>query len=283
VRNRLFHGSPYRHSLSERWSLVVAVNDEQVLRSTLLRSPDIDSRCQLIVKTGFRSAAHAYNEGLSEALHDTVVFCHSDVYLPAGWLGRLRAAIAVLSVTDPNWAVLGVIGIGLDGAVRGHVYSTGLKGTVGFPVSNLVEVKSVDEMVIVLRRSTKLRFDGNLPGFHLYGTDICLEAIRRGLKAYIFPGFCLHNSNGIRFLPFAFWRSYFYLRNKWRKQLPIVTCCTKVTKFCWPVMWHFVAKTRKHFLLRATVGKRCADPDSLYKSLAPSPALHAAPAGERTE
>ena len=43
---------------------------------------------------------------------------------------------------------------------------------------------SVDELLIVLRIGSGLRFDERLPGFHLHGTDIVQSALHRGLGAF---------------------------------------------------------------------------------------------------
>jgi hypothetical protein len=252
------------------WSLIVAVNDDQVLRGTLLKSPDLRNHCQIICKYGFSSAARAYNEGLSEATNDILVFCHSDVYLPPHWMSHVSEAIQALDSAHAKWGVLGVVGADLNGTVQGHVFSTGLQSIIGAPFSGSVRAKSLDEMVLVMRRSTGLRFDESLPGFHLYGTDICLEASERGLGSYIIPAFCIHNSRGIKFLPPAFWSSYSYMRRKWRAQLPVVTCCCTISATGRPRLRHLLAKVRRHWILRAPVGTRCSDPEALWNHLSRS-------------
>ena len=250
------------------WSLVVAVNDEHVFQNTLLRSPAIDERCQVIVERGFDSAGKAYNAGLRDAKHDVVVFCHQDVYLPDDWTSNLERALERLDLKDPNWGVLGVAGIDRQGEFVGHVHSTGLKRTLGGPFNGEVKTLSVDELLFVVRRSSGLSFDESVPGFHLYGTDICLEARRRGLWSYIIPAFCIHNSVGVRFLSRAFWCSYMYMRTKWWSDLPITTCCTTLTKFCWPVLQYIIVRTRDRLVGSINPGQRSSDPGLLYKSIA---------------
>jgi hypothetical protein len=265
-----------RLDASERidsWSLIAAVKDEEVLRGTLLRSPDIDARCQIILKSGCKSASEAYNKGISEATGELLVFAHTDVYLPEGWLDNLARTLRKLSRTDPHWGVLGVVGIAKSGGVCGHVYSTGLKDMVGRPFDGCIETVSLDELLLITRRSTGLQFDEQLSGFHLYGTDICLEAKKRGMKNYIISAFCIHNSVGIRKLPRDFWRAYFYLRTKWWKELPIQTCCTTITKMCWPVATS-LKSTIYRIVSPPNVGTRCADPELLYRDLFPSNSGH---------
>jgi hypothetical protein len=249
------------------WSLIVAVNDPRVLHDTLLRSPDIDRRCEIITETGHASAGQAYNAGLAQATREIQVFAHQDVYLPAGWMDSLLESIARLEKVDPAWGVLGVFGVTWMLEKKGYVYSTGLQSVVGEPFRGIYEAISLDEMVLIVRRSAGLTFDEQLPGFHLYGTDICLEARRRGLRSYILPVFCIHNSNGIQRFPAAFWTGYRYLRCKWRDQLPLHTCCTSITRLGWPMVRRRLRDTLYDRFSPRGVGTRCADPDTLYQSL----------------
>jgi len=249
------------------WSLIVAVNDQRVFESNLLTSPDLDGGCQIVPKHGFPSASKAYNAGIFEAVHDVLVFAHQDVYLPHGWLNSLRVALARLVAVDPHWGVVGVYGIARAGGAAGYVYSTGIGAFLGKPFVELLEAESLDEMLLVTRRSAQLLFDENLPGFHLYGADICLEAKKRSMRSYVLPAFCIHNSNGIRFLPTPFWRSYLYIRRKWWDELPVRSCCTVITKSPFPVFKYFLTRGRDFLISSVSVGRRCSDPGLLYQHL----------------
>jgi hypothetical protein len=248
------------------WSLVVAVKDEEVLHKTLLTSPDVNDSCNLILKRGYPSAATAYNEGLSESTGEVVVFAHTDVYLPRGWRAKLERILDKLEKADPNWGVLGVVGVAPNGCVEGHIYSTGLQSMLGQAFESLIETVSLDEVLLIVRRNSGLKFDSRMSGFHLYGTDLCLEAKRAGMKSYIVSAFCIHNSVGIRNFPRAFWRCYFYLRRKYWNQLPVRTCCTEITRMCLPMLsgLKLAIQTR---LDPTRVGTRRADPERLYKEL----------------
>lgn len=250
------------------WSLVVAANSESVLHNTLLASPALGSECQIIVERGFLSAGKAYNAGLKRARNDIVVFAHQDVYLPEAWKAGLSSAIQQLARIEPAWAVLGSFGVtsGTPPRLKGYCYSTGLGRILGEPFSAPVSARTLDELVLVVRRSSGLTFDEQLPGFHLYGTDICLAAKARGLGSYIVPAFCIHNSNGIRRLPSEFWQGYFYLRHKWWNVLPVTTCCTTITKACLPVARRVFEERMRHRAPQS-LGTRCADVASLYREL----------------
>ena len=90
------HQTPVLRKL-DRWSLIVASNDDRTLRNNLLASPVIGDQCQVIAKQGFASAGKAYNAGISEAAHELLVFAHQDVILPPGWTSDLDRALAALA------------------------------------------------------------------------------------------------------------------------------------------------------------------------------------------
>jgi hypothetical protein len=210
---------------------VVAVNDEDVFIRSLLASPDVDERCQILPQRGFTSAAEAYNHGLGQAQCEVVVFAHQDVYLPLGWWTAVEAAIQQLT---SEWGVLGVYGIDAERCQRGFVYDTGFGGWLGEPLCGPRPVRTLDEIVLVVNRASGLRFDHGLPGFHFYGTDICLQAASRGLQAFAIPAICIHNSNRIIYFEKDFWDGYAYMQNKWRSSLPVTTPCTLLSSSPWP-------------------------------------------------
>jgi len=243
------------------WSLIVAVNNESVLNGTLLASPAIDDQCQVILKRGYSCAGGAYNSGIADANHDLMVFAHQDIYLPRGWKADLGCALAQLEAQDPNWGAVGLVGMAVEPshAIAGYCYSTGLQRIVGKPFDKPVEVISLDEIVLVIRRSSGLCFDDALPGFHLYGTDLCLEARKRDLRSYAVQAFCIHNTNGIKQFPMDFWRAYLYLRRKWWDYLPVQTCCIKIERGCGQAI-HQVAGDLAHRVLQPRkVGSRWED------------------------
>jgi hypothetical protein len=207
-------------------SFVVAVNNEKVFRANVLASPIFREGHphEIIVQRDYPSASLAYNHALAGARHDLIVFMHQDVYLPDAWVDNLHHLIDSLAESERRWGVLGCYGVTLDGVSAGHIFSNGLNRELGRPQSP-VQVQSLDESVLILRKSNGLRFDSKLPHFHLYGTDICLEAKRRGFENYAISNYCVHNSLPVQKLPPEFWRCAEYLRVKWQNELPVKTCC----------------------------------------------------------
>jgi len=202
--------------------VVAAVNDEAILASNLLRSPMLAREdVRFHARRSFRSASRAYDDALTDCRSDLVVFAHQDVYLPMGWEQRLRAQVALLERHDPDWGVLGVYGVTAEGRQVGLVWSSGLGRVFGEPFDEPVPVRSIDEVVIVLRRDSGLMFDPKLPGFHLYGTDLVQTALNRGLKAYAVCAPVVHNSRPAPFLGEDYFAAYRYVSAKWRDHLPI--------------------------------------------------------------
>lgn len=206
-------------------SVVVACNDRGVLQTNLLVSPLFSSpSTQLIVEEDHPSASIAYNEGLRKASHDWVVFVHQDVYLPRGWEDSLTKAILHIESQGINWAVLGVIGVTNEGEILGTVWSTGLGIEIGNGIDSPTAAVSLDEMILVLKKSSGITFDPQLPGYHLYGTDICQIAKMAGYESLIFWGPAIHNSTPVRKFDKSYWAAFKYLQKKWYDRLPIKTC-----------------------------------------------------------
>jgi hypothetical protein len=256
------------------WSLVVAVNSDEVLKSNLLLSGEGNLSKEVVIRRHSISAGAAYNDGLAETTGEVVVFAHQDVYLPAGWSKKLSQVIERLTAQDPEWGLAGVYGTTVSGSGAGFVYSIGLRHFVGDPFTEAIRVRSLDEMLLIMRRSSNLCFDERLPGFHLYGTDICLEAEARGMNNYVVPAFAVHNSCGIKWLPLSFWQAYMYLRKKWADRLPVTTPCTKITKGCTPIIEYFLTNLLAMVRNKKELGSRVPDPGKFYSE-------HLAPAIER--
>ena len=249
-------------------AVIAAVNDMRVLRGNLARSPVIvDGIWPLYTEEGHPNAGSAYNSGLDKASADIAVFAHQDVYLPRGWEQRLLGVVSCLEKTDPLWGVLGVIGVRSRGELAGRSWSSGLGKTVGDRLAVPVPIVSLDEVLLVVRTATGVRFDARLPGYHLYGTDIVQAALQAGFSAYAFDGPIIHNSVEIKRLGRAYRAAYHYTRRKWRRQLPIPTTVVPLARTSWPLMKNWMHGVRAS-LRRATPWRtRCDDPAALSESL----------------
>lgn len=215
--------------IAEKITFVVAVNNDKVFNNNLKASPDLIKEIshEIIVMKNYLSASAAYNEGIKMAKNDLIIFVHQDVYLPENWINNLIKIINTIEKYDNSWGVLGCYGILINGESAGHVYSNGLKMELG-KVQPPQIVQSLDEVILIMRKKRGLNFDPSLPGFHLYGTDICLKSKINGFNNYAISNFCIHNSLRIIKLPKEFWKSLFFLRKKYYLQLPVKTPCSPI-------------------------------------------------------
>jgi hypothetical protein len=213
-------------------TFVVSTNSAEILQDNFLASPCFGKSHphEILVQKGFRSAAASYNDAIRRGLNDVIVFAHQDMVFPSAWLSDLDRAIMILEKDDPNWGVLGCYGMTMGNQGKGYVYTHGL-GILGAPFEHPTPVQTLDEIVLILRKSSGLKFDERLPHFHFYGADICLTAAKRGMKSYAISAFCAHNSQLNYVLPAEFYDCYKVLKRIWKDALPIQTTCIRVTPF----------------------------------------------------
>ncbi|EEW26706.1 hypothetical protein [Rhodobacter ferrooxidans] len=209
--------------------IAAACNAQAILDANLARSPLLGQGVRLVSEFGAPSASVAYNRMLDATDEPFVVFAHQDVFLPKGWDAVLRARIAEVAALDPNWALLGAFGVGLDGAHIGPVWSSSLGMIVGRVPLVPVAVQSYDEMLIVLRRASGLRFDEGLPGWHMYGTDIAQTARAAGMGAWAGALPTVHNDRYHGALGPDFTECYRFMQRKWQAALPLRTPITKIS------------------------------------------------------
>lgn len=254
----------------ESITFVVAVNNQAVLKANFLASPCFGRphSHEIIIREGFPSAAAAYNGALDESRNDLVVFAHQDVVFPEEWLTDVARALEHLSRKDPDWGVLGA------GSVeKAYVYSSGL-GVIGEPFEEPFPVRTLDEMVLILRKSSGLRFDDRLPHFHMYGPDVCLTAEASGRKNYAISAFCVHNTQPSLVLPREFYKCYHYVRRKWRDRLPIRTTCIEITRWNEKMYKRRLQDLYFHYIRPKQYGARASDGCKLLveaKALADAP------------
>jgi hypothetical protein len=212
-------------------AFVVCTNSHSsaILGANLARSPCL-ATIPLHVEAGAPSAAVGYNRALDATEAPVLILCHHDVFLPRGFEVLLAARLAEIAARDPDWAVVGAYGIGLDGAGIGPVWSSSLGQIVGRVALAPTPVQAVDELLIVLRRASGLRFDEGVPGWHMYGPDIAQEARARGLGAYAGGLPCIHNDGPHDRLGPDFGQAYRYMQRKWAARLPIRTPMTKISR-----------------------------------------------------
>lgn len=211
--------------------------DKGRLQSDLSRSPEIESGyVGLTILWDQPSAAGGYARAMEMATAEVLIFAHCDVFFPNGWFERLAWEVDRLSHMDPNWAVAGISSITPSGEQVGRMFDTALepefretRGVFGKELTSPVPIVSADELVLIVRRGAGISFDPLLPEFHLYGTDIILEAERHGKRSYGLDMPLIHNAKAQLRLGPDYGRAFRYMVRKWRDRLPVLTTCVPLT------------------------------------------------------
>jgi len=221
-------------------SFVVCVSDESILKANLLASPDLTgpgSPHDVFTINGAPAAAAGFVMGRLEAKHERVVFVHQDVLLPAGWD---RCAAQQLQEAERRFGQIGVAGVyGVGEVITPFDFTEPLAAErIGWVIDRgrvlrdgpelPAQVATLDELVLVVRRDSGLRFDPAL-GFHLYGADIWLQAREQGLAVVTLGALCYHNSASIG-LPEAFYDSAAVFARKRSRRLRVATPCVIIDR-----------------------------------------------------
>lgn len=130
---------------------------------------------------------------LSNARGEYVILCHQDVRLLQDGRRELEDLLSELGANDPDWALAGNAGGTETGLAIRISDPHGEDTRLGqFPT----RVQSLDENFIVVRRSAMIAPSNDLSGFHLYGTDLCLQATARGMTSYVVDFHLRHFGRG---------------------------------------------------------------------------------------
>ena len=205
-------------------NFVIAVNNEKILKENRKGDSSISSSLYIIQRK-YKNIPKAYNDAISKCDQEYICFLHQDVFLPGGWLYKVRKQIKKI---PDGWGVLGVAGVALrdnEKLFLGNIRDRGCQwGTnLGLPA----EVDTLDELLLIIKNDGTLKFDEGTKN-HFYGADICTQAKLQGKKCYAIDAYCHHNSTHGGELPPDFWKSFEYMKNKYKDILPIGTTCTVV-------------------------------------------------------
>jgi hypothetical protein len=208
----------------DQLAVIAAINREDILARDLMASPLLAApQVEQFFCRGAQNIGEAYHQGTEATTAEYMIFAHQDVYFPEGWHIHLQTAVDALADRDENWAVLGCYGVTEEGAKAGHVWSSGMQKELKTDFQSPLKVNSLDELVLVVRRSSGIRFDRALPHFHLYGTDIVQTAKKAGFGSFVIEAPVIHNSDQLFRLDKGYRQAYTYMCNKWRVDPPIRT------------------------------------------------------------
>lgn len=160
------------------------------------------------------SAYAGLNAALAAARGRHVILCHQDIR-PIDDRAALERRLCELDARDPHWAVAGNAGAVGPGVLALRISDPhGSDRTVGdLPA----RVMSLDENLLIVRRSARIGFSRDLEGFHFYGADICLAADLLGRTAYVIDWHVGHLSAGRKGGTFEASEAQF--RAKWSRAL----------------------------------------------------------------
>lgn len=226
-------------------TFAVAVNDRAVLDQCLRRSPDLAGGGFPVIECeGYASASAALNHALDNSTSRYVVCVHQDVYIPAGWVGKLTANIAALADRGTQWAMLGVFGLDREGAEVGRVWSSDVMKEYGSDCDAPRAAVSLDECLLVLDRASGLRFDPDLPHFHLYAADMILQGHAIGRESFAICAPVVHHSVPVKTLRGGYTLAYRYMQRKWKRKLPWPTLIVPLTSGGWALLRGELRRTR---------------------------------------
>ena len=131
---------------------------------------------------------------LSKASGKYIILCHQDILIKDN-ISQLENKLNELEKLDPNWAIVGNAGGVSPGNFSLYLEVPENKIRLGiFPN----KVQTLDENWMLIKASTRLGFSNDLSGFHLYGTDICLQAEILGYNSYVIEYLLRHDGKGIQ-------------------------------------------------------------------------------------
>jgi len=139
-------------------------------------------------------AFNALSKFIKEAKGDMIVIIHDDIYMENLSSIILTDEIKRVCKNDGKAAVFGVAGISYNGLQGvGHFFDPSGRHFWGFP--NGGRASSLDEFFLVIDRSKAVSLSDELHGFHFYGTDLCVNAAKKGLSSYVIDFPVLHKCN----------------------------------------------------------------------------------------
>lgn len=139
-------------------------------------------------------AFQGLNLFLKQAKGKYIIVCHQDILINKDNRQDLKNLIVKLDGIDKNWAVCGNAGaMGPNHVVYHITYSNDETISKGnFPL----RVSALDENFLLIKNEAVLSCSANLSGFHLYGTDLCLNAELNGYTSYAISFNLTHKSKG---------------------------------------------------------------------------------------
>ena len=191
--------APRAHAHEVSVVTLVADRDRYARMRASARAHGFDRRAQFVALDNTDGNRWDGYDGLRRALPDCtgryVLWTHDDVEFAQDGLDDLLGLLADLDRRDPAWALAGNAGTRRGGgrkAIVMHATDPERSRRIAEPV----EVDSLDECFFVMRRDRPVPTSFGLEGFHLYASDMVLNAEALGGTAWAIPFHVRHHSAG---------------------------------------------------------------------------------------
>jgi hypothetical protein len=216
-------------------TLVTRFDEYQEMVDSAINAGFNDEKIEFLyfdnLNDNFYDGFSGINRALLTAKGRYLVYCHQDVIFKYDGYKQLLEKLQELNALDENWAIAGNAGKDKNGNFAVMISDpNGERQRLGkFPN----QVISLDENFMVINQEKIIGASCNLQGFHLYGIDLCQNAINLGMNCYVIDFHLYHKSAGT--IDEKFYRSqkkYIEMLSKRKKNQFLATTCTNffVTK-----------------------------------------------------
>ncbi|XOB61347.1 glycosyltransferase family 2 protein [Campylobacterota bacterium DY0563] len=141
-------------------------------------------------------AYDGYNKFLNLAKGEYIILAHQDLLLDFDNIEVLKQRIEQMNELDPTWAILGNFGFSKENINRRYsrITDPGVDNLFEGPLP--AKVGSLDENFLVVKNDANLTLSRNIGHYHLYGTDLCIQAQNQGYSTYVIDFHLRHKSGG---------------------------------------------------------------------------------------
>ena len=173
------------------------LDEYEAMKASFLQNGFDESVCRYTLLDNSTGNHHEPYSAIRLLLESTpepyLIVCHQDVRLDQGHgFEQLAQALQSLQETDPHWAVAGNAGGRAEQSYLNLVDPNADHRLDTLPL----QVYALDENFLILRPRQGITSSQTLTGFHLYGTDLCLNAMRRKRACYVIDFRLRHLSAG---------------------------------------------------------------------------------------
>lgn len=203
---------------SRRLSFVTMVTKDELYQENVISSTYVNRNdIEYITVKNSKSGASGLNSGVEKATNNIVVCCHQDVFFENGWYEKLNKCLDKLNdITKYRlWGILGFAGTTYDGKMVGTHSGLGMTDNM-----DIIPVQTLDESVLIIKKSDNFKFDEGLIYYHMYGTDITLQSHSKDLNVYVLNVPIDHRTKWTSGNGFG--ESVTYIQKKWHSKYNVI-------------------------------------------------------------